>query len=371
MDKQTILIVDDEKKIVELLKETITKMSKNYRILEAYNGKEALEKIDKEKIDLVLLDIKMPVMSGVQVLTELHNKKLWLPIIILTAYNVSDIEVNFREFGIVDYLSKPLDMVMLKSTIGQVLRNREQKDSITGMSLAAILQVLEMEQRTGVMTIKMEDKNGRIFFREGRVVDIEAGGLSVEEALGYLLDTEKEDEDREISIEYLNHKRTEKINKSLTEILLEASRILDEDRKDETAAEKEEEITEEAAAEIKKEKFGKLIELLKNDLGDALLSTQVWTMEGEILAGTEERENVVELFTQITVYLNEALSTSEFPELGNYYIFNLVGKKIVVTIPAGEYFWGMLIDSQKTPLGFLLKVVLSKLIDSFKEAIAA
>lgn len=369
MDKQTILIVDDEKKIVELLKETISKMSKDYKVLEAYNGKEALAVINKEKIDLVLLDIKMPVMSGVQVLTELHNKKMWLPIVVLTAYNVSDIEVKFQEFGIVDYLSKPLDMVMLKSTIEQVLKNREQKDSITGMSLAAILQVLEMEQRTGVITIRMEDKSGRIFFREGRVVDIEAGGLSVEEALGYLLDTTKDD--KEISIEYLNHRRTERINKSLTEILLEASRILDEDRKDETDVKKDDEISEEEAAKIRKEKFGKLVELLKNDLGDALLSTEIWTMEGEVLAGSVERENVSELFTQVSVYLNEALSTSEFPELGNYYIFNLVGKKIAVTIPAGEYFWGMLIDSQKTPLGFLLKVVLSKLIDSFKETIAA
>lgn len=369
MDKQTILIVDDEKKIVELLKETISKMSKDYKVLAAYNGKEAMAVINKEKIDLLLLDIKMPVMSGVQVLTELHNKKMWLPTIVLTAYNVSDIEVKFQEFGIVDYLSKPLDMVMLKSTIQQVLRNREQKDSITGMSLAAILQVLEMEQRTGVITIRMEDKSGRIFFREGRVVDIEAGGLSVEEALGYLLDTTKED--KEISIEYLNHRRTEKINKSLTEILLEASRILDEDRKDETEVEKEEEISEEEAEKIKKEKFANLVELLKNDLGDALLSTEIWTMEGDVLAGSSERENVAELFTQVSVYLNEALSTSEFPELGNYYIFNLVGKKTAVTIPAGEYFWGMLIDSQKTPLGFLLKVVLSKLIDSFKETIAA
>jgi len=135
--------------------------------------------------------------------------------------------------------------------------------------------------------------------------------------------------------------------------------------------EKEEEVSEEDAEQVKKEKFAKLVELLKSDLGDALLSTEIWTMEGEVLAGSAERENVAELFTQVSVYLNEALSTSEFPELGNYYIFNLVGKKIAVTIPAGEYFWGMLIDSQKTPLGFLLKVVLSKLIDSFKETIAA
>ncbi len=369
MDKQTVLVVDDEKKIVELLKETISKISKDYRVLAASNGKEALEIIGKEKIDLVLLDIKMPVMSGVQVLSELYNKKIWLPIIILTAYNVTDIEVKFREFGIVDYLSKPLDLVMLKSTIEQVLKNREQKDSITGMSLAAILQVLEMEQRTGVITIRMEDKNGRIFFREGRVVDIEAGGLSVEEALGYLLDTTKED--KEISIEYLNHKRTERINKSLTEILLEASRILDEERNVDTGKPEAVEISEEEAGQVKKEKFEALVKALKNDLGDALLSSEIWTLEGEVLAGIEVRGTAAELFSQITVYINEALSTSEFPELGNYYIFNLKGKKVSVTIPVGEYCWGMLIDSQKTPLGFLLKVVLSKLIDSFKETIAA
>ncbi|MCK4763536.1 MAG: response regulator [Candidatus Aminicenantes bacterium] len=370
MDKQTILIVDDEKKIVELLKETISKMSNEYQVKAAYNGKEALDVLEKEKIDLVLLDIKMPVMSGVQVLTELHNKKVWLPIIILTAYNVSDIEIKFQEFGIVDYLSKPLDLVMLKSVVGQVLRNREQKDSITGMSLAAILQVLEMEQRTGVITIRMEDKNGRIFFRDGRVVDIEAGGLSVEEALGYLLDTTIEN--REISIEYLNHRRKEKINKSLTEILLEASRLLDEDRKDETEEVKAEEVSSEEVYKAKKEKFSKLIDTLKNDLGDALISTEIWTLEEGIpLAGFKERENLCDLFTQITVYLNEALSTSEYPELGNYYIFNLEGKSIAVTIPVGEYFWGILIDSKKTPLGFLLKVILSRLIDSFKEVIAA
>lgn len=369
MDKQTVLIVDDEKKIVELLKETITKISKDYKVLAAFNGKEALDIIGKEKIDLVLLDIKMPVMSGVQVLSELYNKKVWLPIIILTAYNVSDIEVKFKEFGIVDYLSKPLDLVMLKSTVEQILRNREQKDSITGMSLAAILQVLEMEQRTGVITIRMEDKNGRIFFREGRVVDIEAGGLSVEEALGYLLDTTKED--KEISIEYLNHKRTERINKSLTEILLEASRILDEERKVDTGKSKAAAVSEKEAGQIRKEKFEVLIKSLKNDLGDALLSSEIWTLEGEILAGIEVSGSAAELFSQITVYINEALSTSEFPELGNYYIFNLKGKKVSVTIPVGEFCWGMLIDAQKTPLGFLLKVVLSKLIDSFKEAIAA
>lgn len=370
MDKQTILIVEDDKKIIELLKETIKEVGNTCNIKVSHNGKEALEVLTKEKIDLALLDIRMPVMDGVQVLAELHNKNIWVPIIILTAHSVKDIEPNLLEYGIVDYLSKPLDLDKLKDRIKEVLKNREQKDSISGMSLAAILQVLEMEQRTGVISIKAGNKDGRIFFKKGRVVDIEAGGLSPEEALGDLLDhmgTEKE-----ISIEYLNHRKSERINKSLTEILLEASRLLDEDKKDEISVPVMDEQTTVKEEKIENKKFINLIESLKEDLGDALLSSGIWKFgEEEAAAGYNQQPQVSELFTQIAFYINEALGTAEFPELGKYFIFNLEGKKISVTIPQGEYFWGMLIDSKKTPLGLLLKVILPGLIASFEEAIVS
>lgn len=378
MNKQTILIVEDDKKVVELLKETIEEIGNGCNIKIAYNGKEAVEIFEKEKIELALLDIKMPVMDGVQVLTELHNRKIWLPIIILTAYSVKDIEHKLLEFGIVDYLSKPLDIAKLKKRIKEVLKNREQKDSITGMSLAAILQVLEMEQRTGVITIKTDKNSGRIFFKKGMVVDIDAEGLSPEEALGTLLD--QSNKDQAISIEYLEHRRKERINKSLTEILLEASRLLDEDKKEgDKKVVKEEVITPKIekqpdAKEVKidNQKLSNLIDHLREELGDALISAQIWSLnEEEVFVGYNQQPEVSELFTQITLYLNEALSTAEFPQLGKYYVFNLEGKKISVTIPQGEYFCGMLIDSKKTPLGLLLKVVLPGVIASFEEAIAS
>jgi CheY-like chemotaxis protein len=369
MDKQTILIVEDDNKVIELLKETIKEVGNGCDIKVSHNGKEALEILTKEKIDLALLDIRMPVMDGVQVLAELHNQNIWLPIIILTAHSVKDIEQNLLEFGIVDYLSKPLDLERLRKRIKEVLKNREQKDSISGMSLAAILQVLEMEQRTGVISIKAKNKNGRIFFRKGRVVDIDAVGLSAEEALGDLL--EHVDAEKEISIEYLNHKKSEKINKSLTEILLEASRIMDEDQKDEVSTPGLDDQITAKEEKIEHKKFTDLIDSLKEDLGDALLSSEIWQFgEEEVLAGYNSQPQVCELFTQITFYINEALGTAEFPELGKYYILNLDGKKISVTIPQGEYFWGMLIDSKRTPLGLLLKVILPGLIASFEEAIA-
>lgn len=370
MDKQTILIVDDDRKLVQLLKETILNEENGYEVRTAYNGKEALNVIKKEKVDLVLLDISMPVMSGIQVLTELHNKKMWLPTIILTAYGEKEVDKKFQEFGIVDFINKPLDLKKLVKRIGEVLKNREHKDSISGMSLSAILQVLEMEQRTGVLTIKTKDSEGRIFFKDGRFVDIEAGDLSLEEALGEFIGNSSMN--KEISIEYLNHRRSERINKSLTEILLEASRIHDEDEND-----KEEEVNmtskqPQTEDRIENQKFGGLIESLKEDLGDALLSTEIWTIsEGEVVAGYQLQAEACDLFSQITVYLNEALSTAEYPELGNYYLLSLEGGKLKVIIPGGEYLWGMLIDSKKTPMGFLLKVVLSRMIGSFKEAISS
>ncbi|MCX6583021.1 MAG: response regulator [Candidatus Aminicenantes bacterium] len=378
MNKQTILIVEDDKKVVELLKETIEEIGNGCAIKIAYNGKEAVEILEKEKIELALLDIKMPVMDGVQVLTELHNRKIWLPIIILTAYSVKDIEHKLLEFGIVDYLSKPLDIPKLKKRIKELLKNREQKDSISGMSLAAILQVLEMEQRTGVISIKTDKKSGRIFFKKGMVVDIDAEGLSPEEALGELLD--QTNKDQAISIEYLEHRRKEKINKSLTEILLEASRLLDEDKKEGAKKESKEEVItpkiekQSVAKEgkIDNQKISNLIDRLKDELGEALISAQIWSLnEEEVFAGYNQQAEVSELFSQITLYLNEALSTAELPQLGKYYVLNLEGKKISVTIPQGEYYCGMLIDAKKTPLGLLLKVVLPGIIASFEEAIAS
>jgi DNA-binding response OmpR family regulator len=228
MDKQTILIVEDDKKIVELIIATIEKIGTEYNIQIAYNGEEALKIIEKEKIDLALLDISMPVMSGAQLLTELSNRKIWFPIIIMTGYSVDDIRNNLFDYGVIDLLFKPLEILALREKVVETLLKRVRKDSFSVLSLSAIMQVLEMEQRTGVITVKTGASTGRIFFMNGKVLDIESDAASWEDAMVNFLD-QSNDEYKEISIEYLLHKRKGKINKSLTEVVLEASRLLDEE----------------------------------------------------------------------------------------------------------------------------------------------
>jgi DNA-binding response OmpR family regulator len=230
MNIQTILIVDDSKPLVYLLKEHIAKSFK-YVVEIAFNGKEALEVLDGEEIDLIILDIEMPIMDGLQLLAELHNRKIWLPVIVLTAKKIDLSETKFREFGIVDFIQKPFEFEILDKRIDNVLKKRENKDSISGISLFGILQILEMERKTGILSLKIGDINGKIFFRDGKVADIEAGDLSLEKALKDCITAGVEKQ--KISIEYINHTREIKVNRSLTEMLIEASRLLDEENKSE------------------------------------------------------------------------------------------------------------------------------------------
>jgi DNA-binding response OmpR family regulator len=374
MTKQTILIVEDDLKVVELVKAAVEKIGIEYIIKTASNGKEALIIIEKEKIDLALLDIHMPVMSGAQLLTELCNQRIWFPIIILTAYSVQEIRNKLLEYGIIDLLAKPLDIVVLKEKIREVLQKRKHKDSISGLSTPAIMQVLEMEKRTGIMNIKIKNRKGKIFFHEGRVIDIEANGVSGEEAMVGFLDPTFEN--KQISIEYLDHHRKKKMDKSFTQIVLDTSRLIDEKNKynqEDTVKTKPGKHWQlEKEVEIEHRQLDSLIENLKKELGDALVSTAIWMVPGSrIVTGYKYQEDVGQVFTQITFFTNNALPKAKYPQLGKYYIFDLKDGKMSVTIPLDEYCWGMLIDSRQVAPDFLLKEILPKQITAFQEAIAS
>ncbi len=229
MSTPKILFVDDSKPFVQVFLDFIEKKGKIYGFITAANGREALEILEREKIEMIILDIQMPVMDGLQFLTELHNRSMWLPIIIMTGTNLPVSERKFSEFGIVDYLKKPALFEDLEERIEEILIKKENKDLISGISIFGILQVLEMEKKTGIMSIKINGRDGKIFFKDGKVADIEAGGLSVEEAINEFVRPDMEA--KKINIEYINHRRENKINKSLTQMVLEAAKEWDEKNK--------------------------------------------------------------------------------------------------------------------------------------------
>ena len=128
MNKYTILIVDDEMVFVQSLKNYLLEENDRYIVKIAYNGLEALEIVEKEKMDLVILDLHMPIVDGIHFLLELYNRNIWLPIIVLTnilvmtPYEERDI---LGEFGVADYMEKPVNIEELCEKIEMNIKKRE------------------------------------------------------------------------------------------------------------------------------------------------------------------------------------------------------------------------------------------------------
>lgn len=114
-----ILICDDEKDIVSALK--IYLANDDYNLFEAYNGRQALEVIEKEDIHLILLDIMMPEMDGIQVLTRMRETKN-IPVIFLTAKGEDTDKILGLNLGADDYVTKPFNPVELLARVKSQLR---------------------------------------------------------------------------------------------------------------------------------------------------------------------------------------------------------------------------------------------------------
>ena len=123
MNGKKILIVDDEPDMIELIKMRL--VANGYKVVDAKDGLEGLEKASKEEPDLILLDIKMAQMDGYSMLRGLRQdeKMKSIPVIILTSYEkMKDI---FEMEGISDYIMKPFDNQDFLSRVAKALKREE------------------------------------------------------------------------------------------------------------------------------------------------------------------------------------------------------------------------------------------------------
>lgn len=228
MKSQTILMADDDKDTLGLLKESLTRISDDRTVKEVHDGKSALNTLKKEDIDLLILAPDAKGIDGRKLLTDLYNEGLWVPVLLAAGTDVDNKDPVFSEFGVTGFITKPFFPDDVAHRIDEILINRSKKDIIKNFSLPSILQLIDMEKRTGILTVEIGGENGRLFFKGGKVMDIRVKGLSTKEALDQFIDSFYDD--REISIEYIEHFKGKKVDMSLIQMVIEASRIKDEAR---------------------------------------------------------------------------------------------------------------------------------------------
>jgi DNA-binding response OmpR family regulator len=124
----TILVIEDEVKLTEILKKAL--LTERYTVDVAYDGEEGFNKALKSNYTLIILDLMLPKMDGLQVCEELRKKGVQTPIIMLTARGTLEDRVNGLDVGADDYLVKPFGIEELFARIRAVLRRRKTVDAL-------------------------------------------------------------------------------------------------------------------------------------------------------------------------------------------------------------------------------------------------
>ncbi len=125
----SILIIDDEQSQREVLKGYLEK--KNFRVITASSGIEGLEVVNKEQVDIVLSDYKMPDKTGIEVLEEVKRINPEISFVLMTAYGTIENAVKAMRLGAYDYLSKPIDLDELELLLEKIIENKNLKSEVS------------------------------------------------------------------------------------------------------------------------------------------------------------------------------------------------------------------------------------------------
>jgi len=119
-----ILIIEDEEPIRRVLLRILTEEDSSYEVHEAFDGKDGLKKINNNNYDLILCDIKMPRMDGIEVLESIKASNKTLPFIMLTGHGNVSTAVEAMKLGAYDFISKPPDLNRLLNSVRHALENK-------------------------------------------------------------------------------------------------------------------------------------------------------------------------------------------------------------------------------------------------------
>jgi len=122
MEKIKILLVDDEKEFVETLSERIRMREHDSDV--ALDGEQALKKMDDDIPDVVVLDLKMPGMDGMEVLRRIRKAYPKVQVIMLTGHGSEKDEEEARKLGVFDYLQKPVEIETLMKKVKKAYKNK-------------------------------------------------------------------------------------------------------------------------------------------------------------------------------------------------------------------------------------------------------
>jgi CheY-like chemotaxis protein len=241
-----VLFVDDDQIMLLALEKRLAKYSDTFSIILAEDGFDAVRKLKENSVSMVVLDLKMPRMDGVSLLTHISDKYPDIPVVIISGYRTEEMHNLAKEKEVVAYISKPFQVDDLAKVILTTLRKEAEGGTLHNVSPVVFLQLMEMESRTCTIRIidRVSERGGVLFFKDGKLYDARVNQIKGIDA-AYIIFTW---EDVTLFIRNECPAKVNVINSSLQPIIMKAVGMKDE-QVPEIDAEDEAETVEEAVEE--------------------------------------------------------------------------------------------------------------------------
>jgi len=184
-----VLIVDDEEDMVWSLQKTLGGGGLDIDVLTARSGEEALEVLKEIPVDLIVTDIRMPGISGLDLLVEVRKNYPDTAVIVMTAYPHPQFRKEAAEKGSIRFVEKPFDINYLRDVVSEALNGRQDgfRGTVAGIELTDIIQITCLSRTTSALRVRTSEREGIIFFDSGNIVHALCDGLEGEDAFYEIL----------------------------------------------------------------------------------------------------------------------------------------------------------------------------------------
>jgi DNA-binding response OmpR family regulator len=183
-----VLIVDDEETLTWSMAKSLSRDRDKYGVEIANNGKEALDVLSKMPIDLVISDIRMPDINGLDLLVQVKRDFPKTKVIIMTAYGSSDVQKQASKRGSLHYIEKPFEINEIRKLILDLIKERGGfEGKLFDLQLTDIVQMNCLGRVTTSLVITKDDHRGVIYINDGEIVHAECDDIAGEEAFFTIL----------------------------------------------------------------------------------------------------------------------------------------------------------------------------------------
>jgi CheY-like chemotaxis protein len=231
LSNKLVLLVEDEELLLRGMQAWLRDNELGYAVMTAANGQQALDLVERYQPDLVISDLRLPGMDGLELLLACRKRFAQMRFVVMSAYGTPDLEERSLRSGAVRFLHKPVDMVQLEATIAEVLGQNPQEERagfLSGVSIPGFVQLLSMERKSVRLHLRREGQpDGALHLADGALIHARCGPLEGESAALALLAWD----DAEMWLEAGERTCPRTISKALPGLILDALRLRDEQRR--------------------------------------------------------------------------------------------------------------------------------------------